>query len=535
MRKAILLVIVTLLASGPLTAGQYRYRLVAKPGDVIGGQVMTEAIYPSASGNSLAYRTQNIRVAYIVKDGAIVVKTGDVTLEGEIITQHGRAVISGSHLAYMAMAKSGVFGIVLDGKFAVKGGDVIDGKKIGGIVDFALTGARLAFSATSFNDDSVVWLFFDGRFVGQVVGEPAVLDCMLAYSADPNGMEMILNGEVIARTQGPRAGALPPTYIDGFELTWVGQPAVARNSFAFVGRSEEGQVHPGNPSMLGTFIVKDGHIIAKNGDVIDGITISAASDPSLNETGTRIAFKATYTDPVSKKSYQGIVLGESEDVTGVAQFALGEGLSSSLTLVNNGTAPVSGNIAFAHQDGSPWKVQTGSSSESTIPFNLVPGASKQVTGQASGATTIGHAIVTSLGGAIDCFSSFAVTEGSKLLTTATVFGHVPGKALSLPVQVDSESQTGIAIANPGSDPVKVRLSLLNAGGTVTSSSVPTILNPLPAGGQVAAFPGELFPDVKQFQGTLRIEVEGIGEVVATGIVVRQGLLSAGPVSRLGAQ
>lgn len=530
MRNVILLVIVVLLANAPIAAGQYRYRLVAKPGDVIGDQVMTEAIYPSISGNSLAYRTQNFRVAYIVKDGAIVVTTGDVTLDGETITQYRRAVISGSHLAYMATAKSGISGNVLDGRFAVKGGDVIDGKKIGGIVDFALTGVRLAFSATDFNDDSVIWLFFDGRFVGQVVGEPAVLDCMLAYSTNPDGMEMVLNGEVIARTQGTKAGALPPTYVDGFELTWVGQPAVARNSFAFVGRSEEGRVHPGNPSIVGTFIVKDGHIIAKNGDVIDGITISAASDPSLNETGTRIAFKATYTDPVSKKSYQAIVLGESGGVTGVAQFALGEGLSTSLTVVNNGTAPVSGNIAFVHQDGSPWKVQVGSSSESIIPFDLVPGASKQVTGQANGPATVGHATVTSVGGPIDCFSSFAISEGSKLLTTATVLGHVPSQVLSLPVEVSSESQTGIAIANPGSDPVKVRLSLLNPAGTVTGSLVPAILNPLPAGGQVAAFLGELFPDVKQFQGTLRIEVEGMGTTLATGIVVRQGLYSAVPVT-----
>jgi hypothetical protein len=125
-----------------------------------------------------------------------------------------------------------------------------------------------------------------------------------------------------------------------------------------------------------------------------------------------------------------------------------------------------------------------------------------------------------------------MTQGSTLLTTATVLGHTPGTTLSLPVVRNTESQTGLAVSNPGTDPVKLRLSLVNRSGTTTKSVVPANLNPLPAGGQVAAFLGELFSDVKEFEGTLRIEVEGPGEIVATGIITRQGLLSAVPVTRL---
>ncbi|RPJ49838.1 MAG: hypothetical protein EHM18_18390 [Acidobacteria bacterium] len=525
MRKVTLLVVIALLSSATFAAGKYRFELVAKTGDLVGDQVIAAAVYPSVSGDSIAYRVHNVKTTYIVKDGAIVVRTGDQTLDKQKITDLGRAAISGSHLAYIATVEGGVSGIVLDGKFAVKGGDVIDGKKIGRVVDFALTGNRLAVTATDFSDESRVWLFFDGRYVEEVAGKAAALDCILAYPTSLSGRtQIVMNGEVVATTRGPDTDDPPPSFADGLELTWVSQPAFGGDSFAFVARSEPAHVYP--------FIVMDGHIIAKNGDTIDGIEITAASEPALNEDGSRIAFKATYTDPVSKKSCQGVVFGGVEDVAGVAQFALGEGLSTSLTIVNNGRAPVSGSIAFVHQDGSPWSVQTGSLSESTIPFDLAPGASKQVAGQASGALTVGHATITTQGGSVDCFSSFVMTQGSTLLTTATVLGHAPGTVLSLPAQKDEESQTGIAISNPSLDPVKVRLSLRNRNGTIVKSTIPAILNPLRVGGQVAAFLNELFSDVKQFEGTLRIEVEGPGEVVATGMIVRQALLSAVPVTRL---
>ena len=76
--------------------------------------------------------------------------------------------------------------------------------------------------------------------------------------------------------------------------------------------------------------------------------------------------------------------------------------------------------------------------------------------------------------------------------------------------------SGIAIHNPGSDPINVRLTLRNDRGIQQGDSA---LRPLAAQGHLARYIDELFPgvDTRDFVGTLEGKVEGEGEVAATAL------------------
>jgi hypothetical protein len=112
-----------------------------------------------------------------------------------------------------------------------------------------------------------------------------------------------------------------------------------------------------------------------------------------------------------------------------------------------------------------------------------------------------------------------------------VLASQPADSATIPVDNDSslERFTGVALANPGDQEIRVRIEIIDSNGNLAESVSPDNLNPLGAGGQVATFIHQLVPATLQFRGSMVLMTGGGGQFVATALLQDRGMLSAIPV------
>jgi hypothetical protein len=123
-------------------------------------------------------------------------------------------------------------------------------------------------------------------------------------------------------------------------------------------------------------------------------------------------------------------------------------------------------------------------------------------------------------------------DNGVLLTTAGVIAGPANQRLEIPVDLSGSSNTGIALMNTQNSATNVRLRLISQSGTEVGSVLDSRLNPFPARRQIAEFVPSLFPNLPlaNFRGTLIAETtDGSVSIAATGIAVKEGLLSSLPV------
>lgn len=220
-----------------------------------------------------------------------------------------------------------------------------------------------------------------------------------------------------------------------------------------------------------------------------------------------------------------------------AQVADGGGFSTEFALVNIGTSASAGTLKFLNSDGTPRQVQINGVTQSEFTVRIPTGGSVRLrTGNVGGATA-GWAVFEGSGGGTGGVATFDLRgAGRSLVTTAAVLGGKAYRMVSIPVQTDSSTNTGVAIASAsGSAPNTVKLHLFNDVGIEVASVLDPRLNPLGSQKQVADFVTALFSSVagiNNFRGALVIEVLGGAGVAATGLTLKEGLLSALPVIEL---
>jgi hypothetical protein len=209
------------------------------------------------------------------------------------------------------------------------------------------------------------------------------------------------------------------------------------------------------------------------------------------------------------------------------QVAMGGGYSTTITLLNIGTSPISSQVKFFNQNGGALA--------SSVPANIPVGGSIRVTLPDSGSVAAGWAVIDAGVGLVQGVASFDYRINDNLQTTAGVLGIAGGNQFILPVDMNSKADTGAAIANVGSSiPVVVRLRLLSEDGTIVATSNDTHLNPLGPQMQIASFISQLFPQLSgtSFKGSLAVEAAAgtpANSIVATALVLKEGMLSAIPV------
>ena len=209
------------------------------------------------------------------------------------------------------------------------------------------------------------------------------------------------------------------------------------------------------------------------------------------------------------------------------QVTAGGGYSTTFTLLNIDSIPLNGQLRILNQDGTP----------RSVPFEWesvsIPAAgSARFTLNSSGDLTVGWAYFQSAGNV----NGVAVFERRKLdgtlETIASVLGVASGPRFLVPVEISASAGTGIALVNTANLATSVQFTLLNENGSTLAVNADSKFSSLGAGQQISEFVSNLFPQLAltDFKGTLIIEAGGLVQrLAATGLVVKEGLLSGLPV------
>lgn len=199
-----------------------------------------------------------------------------------------------------------------------------------------------------------------------------------------------------------------------------------------------------------------------------------------------------------------------------AQFGDGEGISSSLVLVNASlTDNTSGTVRLFDEHGNPLSTDiNGTVRDGQFSFDLPGGGARffSTDGEGNGVSGSVQIEAYEVVGATVLFSGSVGTAGVPMAQ--------PSPRFLVPIESDTSSgiRTGVALANPTEDAIAVTLRLRDANGNAFADSDRTIS--LGSRGQVAQFPDEIFEnsgvDLSQFQGSLEIE----SEAPVAGMAVR---------------
>lgn len=209
------------------------------------------------------------------------------------------------------------------------------------------------------------------------------------------------------------------------------------------------------------------------------------------------------------------------------QVAVGGGYSTTFTLMNTGSTALNGSLLVFNQDGSPRAGLPSSFAAVSIPA----GGSVRLTLPNSGNLTVGSASFQTAG-TVQGLASFDLRgPDGQLQTTAGVLGIASGPRFLIPVDMSASSQTGVALMNASAAGTSVTMRLISEAGTQVASSSDARLSAFNGYQQIADFINNLFPgqSVSNFTGTLDIEGGTGAQLAATGIVVKEGFLSALPV------
>lgn len=216
------------------------------------------------------------------------------------------------------------------------------------------------------------------------------------------------------------------------------------------------------------------------------------------------------------------------------QVADGRGFSTKFTLFGTpGTTPIAGRLKSYKPDGAARSLQISGIINSEFSVSIPAGASLRLTTSGAGATASSGWAVFETGTPVQGLATFDLRDpNGNLTTTVAVLGSAAAKKVILPVETSASANTGVAIVNNGFASVIVRSRWIDEGGVEVANILHPRLNPLGGKMQVSAFASEFLGSISgttPFNGTLILEVVGEGQISVTGLVLREGLLSAIPV------
>jgi hypothetical protein len=241
------------------------------------------------------------------------------------------------------------------------------------------------------------------------------------------------------------------------------------------------------------------------------ISVTVAQDSLFSTAFTDAGF---LSDPLvssasNRLGYYEIQVREAQDLC-FPQIANGDFgavyFRTSLLLVNYSDQPATGSINLFNSDGTPMPAVLDQAGQptSSLWFSVPAGESWVVKTDGQGPGSSGYAALRSTVPVAACavFSQYDKSGG--LMTEAGVSAATAMDAFAFPVDVTGQFNTGIALANSeSSSAVNLFLKLLDAGGHPVATKTMT----LEAGKQLPIYisgPGQLFPDITNFRGSLQV-------------------------------
>jgi len=297
-------------------------------------------------------------------------------------------------------------------------------------------------------------------------------------------------------------------------------PGTAEASLTFTLRNADGTLADTSTLTLGAlqhvarFVVGQGELFPTVSNFRGSLEVSS-TQPISASTLRQNANPLSYTSlPVVSKTSTATSFNLPQVANGVDPVS---GLNMRTTFLVFNISPTPANVTFnvRKPDGTalPVTIEGVANDTSTFTRALAPGASAILQTNGSGPLSVGSAAVTS-DVPVGVAGIFTLFNGTSFLTEAGVGSSVNRTDFSLPVDVTSSFDTGVAFYNPGDAPVNVTVLLLDAAGNRIGESIPLTLVPK---GQVARFVTEFFPGRTNFRGS--ISVHSTAEVAA--ITLRQ--------------
>ncbi|MBI4446805.1 MAG: hypothetical protein HY645_12970 [Acidobacteria bacterium] len=245
---------------------------------------------------------------------------------------------------------------------------------------------------------------------------------------------------------------------------------------------------------------------------------------------TQLAFRLTVTDSKGASHTDEVKISiRPRTESFFAQVVDGGGVITTFSIWSQGAA-VNGTLKFYKKDGTPLSLTVNGTNNSVFPVSIPTlGSVYLTTGNSSANPVQGWAFFES-DSPVQSLATYDVRNGGKLFSSVTVFGSQGVKKVTLPLEtnVPLDINTGIAVANIDTVPIKLRLRLVSEAGVEEMAvQLPT----LAPNTQMAALATELFGGVdliKNFKGRVVVEIVGDGKFAATGVSLREGLLRAIP-------
>ena len=221
------------------------------------------------------------------------------------------------------------------------------------------------------------------------------------------------------------------------------------------------------------------------------------------------------------------------------EVVVGGGYTTTFTLVNTGSAALSGNLILTLQksDGTPVNITVTdlvlnkTFSSTTVPISSIPsGGSMFLEAAATNpgdSAAVGWCQVESSGGTLGSVATFAYTSGGQLQTVAGVLSSDLVSAATIPVDDDFTQgrYTGYAVANPGSSQITITVLEVPASGN-SANAVTLNTVTLGPGQQTASFffqdPNAV--DYKGIKSTFQGSAVLIGQSGATFSVIALSLV-----------
>lgn len=192
---------------------------------------------------------------------------------------------------------------------------------------------------------------------------------------------------------------------------------------------------------------------------------------------------------------------------------------TTFVLFNNSDTPAFVRLNLTDDAGNPMTVVIpGLGTGSSFPITLDPGAIRIYQTDGSGPLTVGAAAVHS-SSPIGVSGIFTIFDTQGRFVTESGVGSSPILAdFVVPVDSSGNSNTGLALFNPNSDQVSITAVLFDTGGNEMARAS-KILGGHAHTAFFVAGPGQLFPDLISFQGTLEIQ----SSLMISALAIRQNL------------
>ena len=185
----------------------------------------------------------------------------------------------------------------------------------------------------------------------------------------------------------------------------------------------------------------------------------------------------------------------------VANGSFGPGyFRTSFLLFNNWVTPAAAALSLWNSGSGLFLALTDGQSGGRFEFQIPRNGSRFISSDGSGALATGSASIASdvpLGAA--AIVSIFDTQG-RFQTEAGIGSSPLLAALTLPVEVNGNLDTGVALFNPGSTPASIGVRLLDASGNVVNTT--SLL--LAARSHIGPFVTQLFPGTLNLRGTLAV-------------------------------